>query len=80
MFDEHTRRQYKRRLPEKNPFGDEEEPNRFVDFDIFTKLRVLCQLSQWVFVFTDRLREKMDEKESEQVNWVSDIHHSDDIS
>ncbi|KAE8453803.1 hypothetical protein EG329_009315 [Mollisiaceae sp. DMI_Dod_QoI] len=56
--------------PERNPFGVEEEPNKFADFDIFTKIRVLQQLTQWAFVNPDKIREKMDEqKDTEQTIW-----------
>lgn len=47
-------------------------PLRFLDFDIFTKLSVLQQLSVWTFWNPDRIREKMPEKkDSEQLEWVS---------
>jgi hypothetical protein len=39
IFDEYTRRQYRAKLPQRNPFGDAEQPRKFNDFDIF--LRVL---------------------------------------
>ena len=73
IFDEYTRRQYMAKAPYRNPFGEEEEPKKFADFDIFTKLKVLVQLSQWTLNNTDRIREKMEERtESEQsVAWVS---------
>ena len=38
MFDEHTRRQYQQRAPERNPFGDDEKAARFSELDIFTKV------------------------------------------
>ena len=38
IFDEYTRRQYVAKAPHRNPFGVEEEPAKFVDFDIFTKV------------------------------------------
>ncbi|CZR60907.1 related to nasopharyngeal carcinoma susceptibility protein LZ16 [Phialocephala subalpina] len=70
IFDEYTRRQYVAKAPERNPFGIEEEPNKFNDFDIFTKIRVLQQLTQWTFVNPDKIREKMDEqKDAEQTIW-----------
>ncbi|KAL8721693.1 MAG: hypothetical protein Q9225_001693 [Loekoesia sp. 1 TL-2023] len=70
IFDEYTRRQYLAKAPERNPFGIEETPKEFSEFDIFTKLSVLCQLSRWTFVNSDRMREKMSEsKDSEQVQW-----------
>jgi hypothetical protein len=33
IFDEYTRRQYVAKAPERNPFGTEEEPAKFTDFD-----------------------------------------------
>jgi hypothetical protein len=39
IFDEYTRRQYLAKAPLRNPFGDEEEPANFNDFDTFTKVR-----------------------------------------
>jgi len=38
IFDEYTRRQYISKAPERNPFGVEEKPNSFKDFDVFTKV------------------------------------------
>ena len=59
------------KAPSRNPFGIEETPNAFKNFDVFTKLRVLFQLSQWTFWNPDRLREKMPEKSDvEQTSWV----------
>ncbi|KAI4192694.1 MAG: hypothetical protein LQ348_003065 [Seirophora lacunosa] len=70
IFDEYTRRQYVAKAPERNPFGVEETPKNFLDFDIFTKLSVLCQLSRWTFVNSDRMREKMSETmDLEQIQW-----------
>jgi len=39
LFDEYTRRQFLAKAPEKNPFGTEETPLRFADFDVFKKVR-----------------------------------------
>ena len=59
------------KAPERNPFGEDEEPKKFVDFDVFTKIRVLVQLSQWTLINADRMRERMLEtKDSEQTQWV----------
>ncbi|MCJ1478974.1 hypothetical protein MMC13_007658 [Lambiella insularis] len=70
LFDEYTRRQYVAKAPSRNPFGTEDIPNAFADFDIFTKLRVLCQLSQWTLINADRMREKMPEtKDTDQTAW-----------
>lgn len=71
IFDEYTRRQYLAKAPQRNPFGDEEEPKKFNDFDVFTKIRVLQQLSTWTFGNADRIRGQMEEKDNEQTSWVS---------
>ena len=74
LFDEYTRRQYVAKAPGRNPYGIEETPNRFSDFSIFTKLRVLFQLSQWTLINADRMRERMPEtKDTEQTQWVSHL-------
>lgn len=71
IFDEYTRRQYVAKAPERNPFGEEEEPSKFAEFDVFTKIRVLVQLSQWTLINADRMRERMTEtKDNEQIQWV----------
>ena len=70
-FDEYTRRQYVAKAPHRNVFGNQEEPDHFNDFDIFTKIKVLQQLSIWTFGNADRIRNLMDEqKDSEQAYWV----------
>ncbi|KAG4425700.1 hypothetical protein IFR04_001162 [Cadophora malorum] len=70
IFDEYTRRQYVAKAPERNPFGVEEVPNSFKDFDIFQKIRVLQQLTIWTMGNPDRIRERMEEqKDSEQTLW-----------
>jgi hypothetical protein len=38
LFDEYTRRQFLAKAPEKNPFGTEDAPAKFADFDVFTKV------------------------------------------
>ena len=59
------------KAPNRNPFGTEEEPLKFADFDVFTKLRVLFQLSQWTLINAERMRERMPEaKDTEQTQWV----------
>jgi hypothetical protein len=40
LFDEYTRRQYVAKAPERNPFGTDEEPAKFADFDVFTKVGI----------------------------------------
>lgn len=73
-FDEYTRRQYVAKAPHRNPFGTDETPNKFVEFHVFTKLRVLFQLSQWTLINADRMRERMQEtKDTDQTQWVSHL-------
>ena len=75
IFDEYTRRQYLAKAPARNPFGDDEEPKKFAGFDVFTKLRVLFQLSQWTFINAERMRERMSEvKDAEQTQWVRTVN------
>ncbi|KAN0117388.1 hypothetical protein V8E51_003365 [Hyaloscypha variabilis] len=70
IFDEYTRRQYVAKAPDRNPFGIEEEPAKFDEFDVFTKIRVLQQLTQWTMGNPDRIRERMEEqKDTEQTFW-----------
>ncbi|KAF9869813.1 PHD-finger domain-containing protein [Colletotrichum karsti] len=70
LFDEYTRRQYTARAPEKNPFGAEEVAAKFADFDVSKKIRILQQLTQWVMVRPERVREKMEEqKDVDQATW-----------
>ncbi|OAL32783.1 hypothetical protein AYO20_07739 [Fonsecaea nubica] len=71
IWDEYTRRQYLAKAPHLNPYGDAEEPKRFRDFDIFTKIRILHQLTIWTFWNPDRMREKMIEhpREADQTEW-----------
>ncbi|CBF75649.1 hypothetical protein AN3668.2 [Aspergillus nidulans FGSC A4] len=70
-FDEYTRRQYNAKAPHiPNPFGYDEVPKRFLDFDVFLKLRVLHQLTVWTFWNPDRIRDKMPEqREIDQLQW-----------
>ncbi|KAL3464768.1 hypothetical protein BJX64DRAFT_89743 [Aspergillus heterothallicus] len=70
-FDEYTRRQYNAKAPHiPNPFGQDEVPNKFLDFDVFLKLRVLHQLTVWTFWNPDRIRDKMPEqRENDQTQW-----------
>ena len=69
-YDEYTRRQFVAKAPSRNPYGDEEEPNKFAEFDVFTKIRVLHQLSTWTLNNAERMRGLMEEKDSEQTQWV----------
>ncbi|KAI2472203.1 hypothetical protein F4781DRAFT_33112 [Annulohypoxylon bovei var. microspora] len=70
LFDEYTRRQYVAKAPDRNPFGIAETPAKFDDFDALAKIKVLQQLTQWVMLHPERIREKMDEqKPSDQTEW-----------
>ncbi|UKZ52252.1 hypothetical protein TrVGV298_006027 [Trichoderma virens] len=69
-FDDQARRQYILKSPDSNPFGDEDEPRSFADLDIFTKIRVMQQFTQWIMIRPELLREKMKEqKDTEQTTW-----------
>jgi hypothetical protein len=68
IFDEYTRRQYLAKAPLRNPFGEDEEPAKFNDFDVFTKIRVLQQLSTWTLGNASRIREMMPDDE-DQLTW-----------
>jgi hypothetical protein len=59
------------KAPQRNPFGTEEEPNKFAEFDIFTKIRVLQQLSVWTLNNPNSIREKLLPTDAEQQAWVS---------
>lgn len=69
-FDEYTRRQFLAKAPERNPFGDQEAPLKFTEFDVFTKIKILHQLSVWTLNNPDRVRSQMEETENEQLGWV----------
>ncbi|KAI1339601.1 hypothetical protein F5Y15DRAFT_79050 [Xylariaceae sp. FL0016] len=70
LFDEYTRRQYVAKAPDRNPFGIDESPAHFDDFDALLKLRVLQQLTQWVMLHPERIRDKMEEQRpSDQTEW-----------
>lgn len=71
IFDEYTRRQYVAKAPERNPFGEEDEPNKFDDFDVFTKIRVLQQLSVWTLNNPNSIRERLAATDNEQTLWVN---------
>jgi hypothetical protein len=75
QFEEYTRRQYLNRKPDANPFGDGAEPMKFSTLDVFARVKVLHQLSVWVFLHPDRVRDKMkDSDEKEQLTWVRGTH------
>lgn len=71
IFDEYTRRQYVAKAPQRNPFGVDEEPKKFAEFDVSTKIRVLQQLSAWTLNNPDRIRERLDVRDVDQTQWVS---------
>jgi hypothetical protein len=72
IFPEYTRRQYLAKAPLRNPFGDvEEEPTKFDDLDIFTRIQVLQQLTTWTFFNETRIRERMPEEE-DHLAWRMD--------
>ncbi|GIZ39663.1 hypothetical protein CKM354_000303800 [Cercospora kikuchii] len=68
IFDEYTRRQYVAKAPNRNPFGDDEEPAKFNDMDICTRIKVLHQLSVWTLGNADRMRSLMPQDE-DHLNW-----------
>ena len=68
IFDEYTRRQYVAKAPTRNPFGVDDEPAKFDDFDVFTKVRVLQQLSTWTLGNAERIRAAMPQDE-DHVSW-----------
>ncbi|OAQ81420.1 phd finger domain-containing protein [Purpureocillium lilacinum] len=70
IFNDQMRKQYLAKSPDSNPFGDEDAPRNFADLDVFTKIKVLQQLTQWVMIHPERLRDKMEEqKDTEQAGW-----------
>ena len=71
-WDEYTRRQYEAKAPKLNPYGSDEAPKHFRDFDIFLKIRVLHQLTIWTFWNPDRMRERMPDhnNEARMIEWV----------
>jgi len=68
LFDEYTRRQYLAKAPRRNPFGDDEEPAKFNDLDIYTRIQILQQLSTWTLGNADRIRGMMPADE-DHLNW-----------
>nr|POE49315.1 hypothetical protein CFP56_32465 [Quercus suber] len=68
IFAEYTRRQYLAKAPARNPFGDEEEAIPFNDLDIYTRIRVLHQLSTWTLGNAERIRGLMPADE-DHLNW-----------
>ncbi|KAI6754403.1 hypothetical protein HG530_012917 [Fusarium avenaceum] len=71
IFDDQARKQFINRSPNCNPFGSGETPLSFNDFDVFTKIRVMQQLTQWVMLHPERIRDKMEEqRDIEQTSWA----------
>jgi hypothetical protein len=68
IFDEYARRQYVAKAPHRNPFGEDEEPIKFNDLSIYTRIQILHQLSIWTFGNVDRMRGLMPEDEDD-LNW-----------
>lgn len=58
------------KAPQRNPFGEEEQPRRFTDLDVFTKIRVLHQLSTWTMISPTRFREYYATSVPDQTQWV----------
>ncbi|KAF4490223.1 nasopharyngeal carcinoma susceptibility LZ16 [Fusarium agapanthi] len=70
IFDEQARKQFTKRSSNYNPFGPGATPLKFIDFDIFTKIKVMQQMTQWAMIHPERIRDKMEEqKDSEQTSW-----------
>ncbi|KAK2609042.1 hypothetical protein QQS21_002412 [Conoideocrella luteorostrata] len=70
ILDEQLRKQYLAKAPEQSPLGNEADPATFADLDVFTKIKILQTLTQWIMIYPERIREKMEEqKDIEQVNW-----------
>ncbi|KAF2796252.1 hypothetical protein K505DRAFT_300714 [Melanomma pulvis-pyrius CBS 109.77] len=69
IFDEYTRRQFVAKAPTRNPFGTELDPEKFNNFDVFTKIRVLHQLSVWTLNNPNSIRERLNATEAEQTDW-----------
>ncbi|KNG51314.1 phd-finger domain-containing protein [Stemphylium lycopersici] len=69
IFDEYTRRQYVAKAPARNPYGEDEEPLKFNHFDVFTKIRVLQQLSVWTLNNPNTIRERIAATDGEQTLW-----------
>ncbi|TKA71737.1 hypothetical protein B0A55_08538 [Friedmanniomyces simplex] len=68
IFDEYTRRQYVAKAPHRNPFGEDELPISFASMDIFTRVRVLQQLTIWTLGNVQRIRDMMPQEE-DHLGW-----------
>lgn len=75
-WDENVRRQYQYKCPHiRHPYGEDEEPERFRNFHIFTKIRVLHQLTVIAFYNPDKIRSAYpDVKEAEQFDYWVRVH------
>ncbi|KAK9464856.1 hypothetical protein V1512DRAFT_84647 [Lipomyces arxii] len=73
-FDDFCRRQYRQKSPlVEHPFGEDEEPVKYDDLDLFVQVRVLHQLCEWQLYNAERFRDRMGSlRESEEVKWRVD--------
>ncbi|PHH84300.1 hypothetical protein CDD83_2178 [Cordyceps sp. RAO-2017] len=70
ILDDQLRKLYLTRAPASTLLGDEENPHTFCSLDIFAKIKVLQQLTQWAMLYPEKLRDKMEEqKDTEQTTW-----------
>lgn len=71
-FDDITRKLFAAHTRGPNPFGTNEDPVHFNDFDVKTKIKALQTLSALTMRNPDRLRELMDatKEKSDQTYWV----------
>ncbi|KAK5987705.1 hypothetical protein PT974_11837 [Cladobotryum mycophilum] len=70
IFDDQARKLYSIKSSGFNPFGEADAPQHFTDFDIFTKIKVLQQLTQWAMIRPERIRDNMEEqKDIDQTAW-----------
>ncbi|EPE04688.1 phd finger domain protein [Ophiostoma piceae UAMH 11346] len=73
LFDEYTRRQYISKAPQlHNPFGTDEVPAKFSEFTVFQKIRILHQMTLFIMMNPDKLRDKMSEQKDadrDQTTW-----------
>lgn len=73
-WDKTVRTQYEYKAKDKpHPYGTDEEPNRFRNFHVFTKLRVLYRLAQWTFHNPDHIRKHFASEtdwDDQYMDWV----------
>ncbi|KAJ4296781.1 hypothetical protein N0V90_006829 [Kalmusia sp. IMI 367209] len=79
IFSEYARRQFVAKAPDRNPFGTDETPTDFNGFDVFTKIRVLQQLSVWTLNNPNTIRERLNPTEAEQLLWDRTLFVFDDF-